>query len=58
MTATEHRTPRTMLIVAWLIVGLPAMWGVSQTFLKSLDLFRAPAAAATTTAPTTTAPTR
>jgi hypothetical protein len=52
MTASEHRTPRTMLIVAWLIVGLPAMWGVSQTFLKSLDLFRAPAAASkATTAP-------
>lgn len=51
MTVTEHRTPRTMLVVAWLIVGLPAIWGVSQTCLKSLDLFRAPAAAATKPAP-------
>jgi hypothetical protein len=50
--ATEHRTPLAMLIVAWLIVGLPALWGVSQTFMKSLDLFRAPAAATATTAPT------
>ena len=34
-----------MLIIAWLIVGIPAAWGVSQTVMKSLDLFRAPAAA-------------
>jgi hypothetical protein len=51
MTATEHGTPRGLLIVAWLIVGLPALWGVSQTFMKSLDLFRAPPAAATKPAP-------
>ena len=48
----EHRTPRMLVVAAWLIVGLPAAWGVGQTFKKSLDLFRAPpAAAATTTAP-------
>ena len=35
-----------MLIVAWLIVGIPAAWGVSQTVIKSLDLFRAPASPA------------
>ena len=51
MTPTEHRTSPLVLIVAWLIVGLPALWGVSQTFIKSLDLFRAPTVAAPTTAP-------
>jgi hypothetical protein len=51
MTATENRTPRAMLIVAWLIVGLPAAWGVGQTIQKSLALFRSPAVAAPTTAP-------
>jgi hypothetical protein len=51
MTATVDRTPRALLIVAWLVVGLPAAWGVGQTFLKSLDLFRAPAATSAATAP-------
>ena len=27
-------------LVAWLFVGLPLAWGVTQTFLKALDLFR------------------
>ncbi len=26
--------------LAWLYVGLPLAWGVSQTFLKALALFR------------------
>ena len=42
-----------LLTVVWLAVALPALWGVSQTVLKSLDLFRSPPAAATTTAATT-----
>lgn len=25
---------------AWVFVGLPLLWGVSQTVMKSLDLFR------------------
>jgi hypothetical protein len=28
------------LIVAWAIVGIPLLWGVSQVFQKSLALFR------------------
>ncbi len=28
------------LIVAWAIVGIPAVWGVTQTVIKSLALFR------------------
>jgi hypothetical protein len=42
----DERTPRTsplLLIVAWLVVGIPAAWGVSQTVMRSLDLFIAPA---------------
>jgi hypothetical protein len=37
-----HRTSALVLIVAWLVVAIPAAWGVSQTFVKSLDLFRSP----------------
>ena len=27
------------LAVAWLIVGIPLLWGVAETFKKSLALF-------------------
>ncbi len=27
------------LAVAWLIVGVPLLWGVAETFKKSLALF-------------------
>ena len=28
------------LVIAWAIVGIPAVWGVTQTVIKSLALFR------------------
>ena len=28
------------LVIAWAIVGIPAVWGVAQTVIKSLALFR------------------
>ncbi len=27
-------------VLAWLYVGIPLAWGVSQTFLKALTLFK------------------
>jgi hypothetical protein len=48
-------THPVLIFCAWLLVGVPLLWGVSQTFLKSLDLFRATTAAAATTATTTAA---
>ena len=27
-------------VLAWLYVGLPLAWGVSQTFIKALALFK------------------
>ena len=27
-------------VLAWLVVGLPLAWGVSQTFIKALTLFK------------------
>ncbi|MBO0359791.1 hypothetical protein J0X19_17650 [Hymenobacter sp. BT186] len=27
-------------ILAWLYVGIPLAWGVSQTFIKALALFK------------------
>jgi len=31
---------RWKLIVAWVVVGIPAAWGVAQVLAKSLALFR------------------
>lgn len=28
------------LLMAWLFVGVPLAWGVSQTFIKALALFK------------------
>ncbi len=33
-------TPTGALVLAWLIVGAPLVWGVSQVVIKSLALFR------------------
>ena len=33
-------TSPLLLIVAWLIVGIPAAWGVTQTAKRSMDLFK------------------
>ena len=30
---------KLQLAVAWLIVGIPLLWGVAETFKKSLALF-------------------
>ena len=28
------------VVLAWVFVGIPLAWGVSQTFLKALTLFK------------------
>jgi hypothetical protein len=30
---------KARIAVSWLVVGIPLLWGVSQTFVKSLALF-------------------
>ena len=32
--------PGGSVAMAWLYVGVPLLWGVSQTFLKALTLFK------------------
>ncbi|MDB4898648.1 MAG: hypothetical protein JWN53_456 [Gemmatimonadetes bacterium] len=39
MTDTA-RSSSTATLFAWLAVGLPLAWGVSQTIIKSMALFR------------------
>ena len=40
--APAHTTARQRMLVvlAWLYVGIPLAWGVTQTVLKSIALFR------------------
>jgi len=38
-TQTSHGTGGAAVAFAWLFVGIPLAWGVSQTFIKSLALF-------------------
>lgn len=35
----RQRPPVVRLIVAWSLVGLPLLWGVSQTLVRALALF-------------------
>ncbi|HMB94760.1 MAG TPA: hypothetical protein VKK61_01840 [Tepidisphaeraceae bacterium] len=48
-------TPGILILAAWLFVGIPLVWGVSQTFKNALNLFKSSPqqAAATTTKPST-----
>ena len=39
MSEEAERPPVGRLIVAWTLVGLPLLWGVSQTVARALALF-------------------
>ena len=39
MAETGKSSP-IALVLAWLAVGIPLAWGVSQTLIKSLALFK------------------
>ncbi len=36
---SESKSSSGIVILAWLAVGLPLLWGVAQTFKKALALF-------------------
>ncbi|MGI4866922.1 MAG: MFS transporter small subunit [Janthinobacterium lividum] len=38
--ATEEASSGGSAVLAWLFVGIPLAWGVSQTFIKALALFK------------------
>lgn len=40
MPAAKSRAEVLLLIVSWLLVAVPLLWGVYQTYQKSLPLFR------------------
>lgn len=39
MPEDPSRPPVMRLVLAWSLVGLPLLWGVSQTVIKALALF-------------------
>ena len=57
-TATPREGPTTspaLIAVAWIVVVIPAGWGIFQTLKQSTQLFRRPIPAAVSApAPTTT----
>jgi hypothetical protein len=38
--ASGHSTPKSLLVIAWLAVGIPLAWGVAITLQKAWVLFR------------------
>lgn len=46
MNDQNPKTPssKALLVTVWLIVALPALWGVSKTVETSMKLFHTPAA--------------
>ncbi|WP_165370527.1 MFS transporter small subunit [Hymenobacter persicinus] len=39
-STTETSSSTGALVIAWAFVGIPLLWGVSQTFVKALALFQ------------------
>jgi len=49
-TETTQRTSPLLIAAAWIVVILPAGWGLRYTVQNALKIFAKPAAAATTPA--------
>jgi hypothetical protein len=45
------KTPVALVLLAWLFVGVPWGWGVTQLWKNARKLFQSPPAAATQPAP-------
>ena len=44
MTEELKKSSAGLILVAWLVVGIPLGWGVYNTLLSSMKLFQAPPA--------------
>jgi hypothetical protein len=42
MTHETKKSPATLILFAWLLVGIPLGWGVYNTLLNSMKLFQSP----------------
>ena len=36
----HKKTSPVTIIIAWIVVGIPLLWGVYQTLIKSVALFQ------------------
>jgi hypothetical protein len=54
MESQIKRTPAVLVLLAWLFVGLPWGWGITQLWKNAQKLFQSPPAA---TAPVALSPT-
>jgi len=39
MTQNENKTAKSTVVLAWLAVGLPLLWGVVETLQKAVKMF-------------------
>jgi len=53
MTDSAKKSSGAMILLAWLIVGVPLTWGVYNTVLSSQKLFQSGPVPATAPAPPT-----
>ncbi len=44
MEENAKKSSAAMILLAWVLVGVPLAWGVYNTMLNSMKLFQAPAA--------------
>ena len=44
MSENTKKSSAAMILLAWVLVGVPLTWGVYNTLLNSMKLFQAPAA--------------
>lgn len=51
MSENTQKSSPAMILLAWLLVGIPLGWGVYNTLLSSMKLFQAPVPAAVPAAP-------
>ncbi|WP_274533342.1 MFS transporter small subunit [Mesorhizobium sp. Root552] len=40
MQSNDSQTTKAQLVMAWGFVGIPLLWGISQTLLNALQLFK------------------
>jgi hypothetical protein len=50
MSEDAKKSSGAMILLAWVLVGVPLTWGVYNTLLNSMKLFQAPAASTAATA--------
>ena len=56
MSENTKKSSPVMILAAWVLVGVPLVWGVYNTILNTKKLFQSPAAPAA--APASSAPTK